>query len=214
MDIDSYGQPDAEALLRSAQGRYAERDRRTVVTEALGAAAVLMAAALIATLATSARSASIAVLAIFVVAYLAAARVKFPVGSAWTAPTQLVFVPMLFVLPTTLVPLVVVACSLGDLVPSLLKGHLSIERVFARVGDAAYTLGPVLVLVLGAGQEFSWQRWPLLLAAFGAQVVCDASWGLGRTWFAERIRPSVQLPMVWIYLTDASLSCVAVAIAA
>jgi HD-GYP domain-containing protein (c-di-GMP phosphodiesterase class II) len=216
MDIDSYDKPDAEELLRAAEERYAERNsrRRLLLTEGIAAAGILAAGALIATLATSARPASIGVLAVFVLVYLAAERVKFPVGSAWTAPTQLVFVPMLFVLPISVVPLVVAACSVADLLPSLLKGRVSADRVFARVGDSAYSLGPVLVLILGGGQVFSWQRWPLLVAAFGAQIACDAGWGLGRTWFAERIRPSVQLPMVWIYLTDGSLSCVGVAIAA
>ena len=216
MDIDSYDKPDAERLLRSAEERYSEgqHPRRLVLTEAIGAATILGADVLVATLAHSTRSASIAVFAVFVLAYLAAQHVKFPVGSAWTAPTQLVFVPMLFTLPMTLVPLVVAVCCVCDLLPSLLRGRLSLDRVLARVGDSAYSLGPVLVLVLAGGQVFSWRHWPLLVVAFGAQIACDAAWGLGRTWFAEQIRPAVQLPMVWIYSTDGCLSCVGVAIAA
>ncbi|HEY1775156.1 MAG TPA: HD-GYP domain-containing protein [Solirubrobacteraceae bacterium] len=216
MNIDSYDKADAEELLRSAEERYATHSSRrlAILTEGISAATILAAAVLIAAFTTSTRSSSIGTIVVFVLAYLAAERVKFPVGSAWTAPTQLVFVPMLFVLPMSLVPLIVVACSVGDLLPSLLKKTLSVDRLLARIGDSAYSLGPVLVLVFGGGQEFSWHRWPLLLAAFGTQIACDAGWGLGRTWFAERIRPSVQLPMVWIYLTDGSLSCVGVAIAA
>jgi HD-GYP domain-containing protein (c-di-GMP phosphodiesterase class II) len=149
-----------------------------------------------------------------VVVYLAAQRVRFPVGSAWTAPTELVFVPMLFLLPTPLVPLVVATCSVIELWPELARGHVSATRVLARIADSSYSLGPALVLVVAGHQAFSWQRWPLLLLAFAAQIVCDAGAGLARTWFAERIRPSEQLPMLWMYLTDACLACVGLLIAA
>ena len=82
------------------------------------------------------------------------------------------------------------------------------------MGDSFYALGPALVLVLFHGQTFSWNRWPLLLLAFGAQIAFDAGAGLGRTWFAERIPPCVQLPMVWLYATDACLSCIGLLVAA
>jgi putative nucleotidyltransferase with HDIG domain len=49
--------------------------------------------------------------------------------------------------------------------------------------------------------------------AFGAQVLCDSSSGLARTWCAERIAPSEQLPMLWLYLTDACLSCLGLLVA-
>lgn len=216
MDIDDYVTPEAERLLRSAQERYSDGApaRRTLITEAFGAAVFLVGAGLLAVLSAWTQSLSIAALAVTVVAYLLAARVRFPVGSAWTAPTQLVFVPMLFVLPMPLVPVIVAACSVLDLWPQALQRRLSLTRICARVGDSFYSLGPALVLVLGGHQHFSWTHWPLFLLAFGAQVVCDATAGLARTWFAERIRPSAQLPMVWLYLTDAALSCVGLLTAA
>jgi HD-GYP domain-containing protein (c-di-GMP phosphodiesterase class II) len=140
--------------------------------------------------------------------------VTFPVGSAWTHPTQLVFVPMLFVLPTPIVPLIVAACLLVDLWPHALERDISPARVFARLGDSAYSLGPALVLVLAGDQTFSWAHWPVLVLAFAAQIVCDSGAGLAPTWHAERIPSSLQLPMVWIYLTDACPSCVGLMIAA
>jgi putative nucleotidyltransferase with HDIG domain len=54
----------------------------------------------------------------------------------------------------------------------------------------------------------------MLVLAFGAQVLCDSSSGLARTWFAERIAPSEQLPMLWLYLTDACLACLGLLVAA
>ena len=216
MDLDSYGTPEAESLLRSAQERHAEHGhaRRVLLTE-LGSAVVFLAAAtLVVTQATWTRPLSFAVLGLTAVTYLVAARVRFPVGSAWTAPTQLAFVPMLFMLPTALVPLIVAGCSVIDLWPEMIGGRLSAMRIATRVGDSFYSLGPVLVLVALGEQRFAWSDWPVLLLAFAAQVVFDSSTGLARTWFAERIRPSEQLQMVWLYVTDACLSCAALAIAA
>ena len=185
-----------------------------LLTEAAGAAVFLGAGGLLAASSVRTHPLSLSALALTAVGYLVAARIRFSVGSGWTAPTQLVFVPMLFVLPTSLVPLIVAACSVIDLWPYVIRRRLSVTRVLARVGDCAYALGPALVLVLAGSPSFSWRRWPLVLVAFGAQVVCDGTGGLARTWFAERIRPSAQLPMLWLYVTDACLTCVGMAIAA
>jgi HD-GYP domain-containing protein (c-di-GMP phosphodiesterase class II) len=45
-------------------------------------------------------------------------------------------------------------------------------------------------------------------------MIVDVGAGLTRTSLAERIAPSRQLPMLWLYLTDACLSCVGLLIAA
>ena len=53
------------------------------------------------------RSLSIPLACILVAAHVVASRIKFEVGAGFTVPTQLVFIPMLFLLPTPLVPLLV-----------------------------------------------------------------------------------------------------------
>ncbi len=215
--IDSYETPVAESLLLLGRKRHSESGqirRRLLITEAATAAVFIAAAGSLAALGSPARSFSLSALAVTVVAYLVAGRVRYPVGSAWTAPTQLVFVPMLFVLPTPFVPLIVAVCSLADQLPRAVHGRLAATRVLARIGDSSYSLGPALVLVLFDGQDLSWERWPLLLLAFLAQIAFDAGAGLGRTWFAERLPPSRQLPMLWLYLIDACLSCIGLLIAA
>jgi signal transduction histidine kinase/CheY-like chemotaxis protein len=216
MLIDTYETPVGEGLLRLGRRRHASRDgvRRLLITEAAGAAAFVAAAGALAALAPSARSFSLGPFALTVAVYLAASRVEFPVGSAWTAPTQLVFVPMLFVLPTPLVPAIVAACSLADRLLHMRRGGAAPTRLLARVGDSSYALGPALVLVLAHGQTFAWWHWPLYAGALAAQVAVDAGIGLVRTWFAEGVRPSAQLPMLWLYVTDACLSCVGLLIAA
>ena len=216
MLIDSYETPGAENLLLLGRERHSDggRARRLLITEAGVAALFIAAAGSLAVFASATRTLSVSALAVTVVAYLIAGRVQYPVGSSWTAPTQLVFVPMLFVLPTPYVPLIVAACSVADRLPATLRGPVAPTRLLARIGDSFYALGPALVLVVFGAQDFSWDRWPVLLLAFAAQVAFDAGAGLGRTWFAERVPPTGQLPMLWLYITDACLSCVGLVIAA
>jgi len=216
MLIDSYQSPGAESLLQVGQARHGKGRAadRLLVTEAAAAVAFLAGASALAVLGSPSRPWSVSAVVVLVLSYVVAGRVQFPVGSAWTAPTQLVFVPMLFVLPTPFVPLIVAACSVADRLPQAITGRMPATRVLARVGDSFYALGPALVLVLAGGQEFSWARWPLLLLALLAQVTFDGGAGLGRTWFAERIAPAAQLPMLWLYATDAFLSCIGMMIAA
>ena len=214
--FDSYGTPGSETLLTLGRQRHVLQptEARLFVTEACAAATFLLGAVALAVLGTSVRSFSIWPLAATVFAYLVADKVRFQVGSAWTPPTQLVFVPMLFVLPTTFVPLIVAACFLAGQLPQALDGHLAPTRALARVGDSFYSLGPALVLVLFGAQVFSWANWPVYLLAFLAQVMFDATAGLTRTWFAEHVRPRDQLPMLWMYATDACLSCIGLLVAA
>ena len=216
MRFDSYETRAAESLLQLGRQRYLDSGdpRRLLITEASAAAAFIAAAAALAVFGSSARSVSVSALVVTVVTYLAAEQVRYPVGSAWTAPTQLVFVPMLFVLPTPLVPLIVGACSVADQLPHAIGGQLSPARTLARIADSFYSLGPALVLVLFGAQVFSWTKLPVYLLAFVAQIVFDAGAGLTRTWFAERVRPRDQLPMLWLYATDACLSCIGLLVAA
>ena len=216
MRFDSYETRATENLLQLGRQRYLDSGdpRRLLITEASAAAAFIAAAAVLAVFGSSTRSVSVSALVVTVVTYLAAEQVRYPVGSAWTAPTQLVFVPMLFVLPTPLVPLIVGACSVADQLPHAIGGQLSPARSLARIADSFYSLGPALVLVLFGAQAFSWTRLPVYLLAFVAQIVFDAGAGLTRTWFAERVRPRDQLPMLWLYATDACLSCIGLLVAA
>jgi putative nucleotidyltransferase with HDIG domain len=185
-----------------------------LLTEAITALVFLAAAIVLASVAHWNRPLHVVPLALAALAYIFAARVRFPVGSAWTAPTQLVFVPMLFILPMALVPLVVVLCSVLALWSEAAERRVTLSRLVTRIGDSAYSLAPVLVLVLAGHERFAWNDADWFALAIVVQLVLDLGTGLARTWFAERIRPAEQLQMGWLYVTELCLSCIGLSVAA
>jgi putative nucleotidyltransferase with HDIG domain len=216
MRFDSYQSPVAARLLRSARGRWISRTtaHRLLLTEGVAAALFMAAATALATLADWPGRLHLGALAVVIAGYLLAAQVTFPVAGGWTRPTQVVFVPMLFLLPAPLVPLVVAACLVLDLWPRLLDGGVNASRVLARIADSSYALGPALVFVLAGERHFDWDHLPLYALAFGAQVTFDAVTVITRTWFADRVLPSEQLEIVWTFATDWCLSCIGLLVAA
>ena len=54
----------------------------------------------------------------------------------------------------------------------------------------------------------------MLVLALVAQFTLDAAIGLGRTWWADRVRPTRQPQMLWLYFTDFCFSCVGITVAA
>jgi HD-GYP domain-containing protein (c-di-GMP phosphodiesterase class II) len=217
MDIDSYGSAEAEALLRAAQSR---RKRRVPIGhEALAygiaTAGFLGAAVAVAAVAPSTRPFSLAVFLLTVAVYATALSVRFPVGSVWANPTQLVFVPMLFVLPTSIVPAAVGLAMLLARAADLARGRITPRRLVFALGDGWYSIGPTMVLLLAGSPAFAWTHWPLYLAALVAQVGFDAAATISRVWFGERLPPRDQFPpMVWTYGVDLALSTIGLLIAA
>jgi HD-GYP domain-containing protein (c-di-GMP phosphodiesterase class II) len=148
-------------------------------------------------------------------AYVVVERVKFPVAGGWSYPTMLVFVPMLFVLPTPVVPLVALAAILLGGVPGFVSGRTPLTRLPANAADAWYSFGPALVLVLAGSGHFSWTDWPVYAAALLAQFVFDMAATVARCRIGEGIDPRVQVPLLlWVYSVDALLAPLGLAIAA
>jgi HD-GYP domain-containing protein (c-di-GMP phosphodiesterase class II) len=142
-----------------------------------------------------------------VLAYAALSRVRFHAGAGHTVPTQLVFVPMLFALPTQLVPLLVLAGMLIGNAPDYARGALHPGRALMLPGDAWHALGPALVLVLAGATSASWGDWPWYVAALGAQFALD----LGA--YAARARLALDIPgrdqlrvLGWVWVVDSLLA--------
>ena len=117
---------------------------RMLAVNVAGALAFLAGAGALALLAHPARALNLALAAAFVVGYILAGRANFIVGTSSAAPTHLVFVPMLLLLPTPYVPLIVaVAMILGDLI----RPHGGKDWLILPIADAWFSLAPAAVLI-------------------------------------------------------------------
>jgi HD-GYP domain-containing protein (c-di-GMP phosphodiesterase class II) len=200
--------PEAGGLIEDARARATERlaarDSRTTLFGTLAFVAVAVPFAL---LAPSERTVSPGVLVLLVVAYALAARVEFEVGSGFAVPTQVVFVPMLFLLPVALVPLCVAVgfllCSGLDHVRRRVHG----ERALLEVFSAWHALGPALVLAVAGEPAPTWSVLPLLAVVLLAQFAFDFASSAVRARFAFDVSARAQLRLTApVYLVDAALA--------
>ena len=173
-----------------------------------------LTAVALATLLPTDRTPSIATLLLLVVTYAVAFRLDFEVATGNAVPTQVVLVPMFFVLPAGWVPLAVAAAITIASLADVARGRLHADRVFLRVGNAWHTVGPALVLGLAPEGPPSLSRWPLYLAALAAQFAVDFVAAEVREWVVLGVPPKVQLrAMGWVYAIDAGLAPIGLAVA-
>ena len=147
-------------------------------------------------------------------AYAAAFRLEFEIGSGTAVPTELILVPMLFVLPTGWVPFAVAAGVLLASSIECLRGTLHLERLVLRLLNASYAIGPALVLGLAGEGPPSLGQWPLYLAALAAQFALDFAVTAARQWTTLGVPPKHHLrAMASVYVIDAGLAPVGLAVA-
>jgi putative nucleotidyltransferase with HDIG domain len=210
MKLDSYDDPAAQALLNA----YDERTRRAAAgrerwVEAVSGLSFLVCATALAVAAPWSTPLSAMALVACAAAYLSFARVTFSVSDGTTVPTQVVFLPMLFALPTPLVPLLVGILGFVVRLTESRADGTNVRRSLLAFGDSWYALAPALVLVVGDAQQFDWTHWPIFAAAVGAQLAVDATNGVLRGWLIDRIAPLVQVRLfAWLYVIDLELSAV------
>src|SRR5205823_6378364 len=115
-------------------------------------------------------------------------------------PTQLAFVPMLFVLPPEIAPaLVAVGRVLGGL-PEFARGELPRDRVVSRLNDSWHAIGPALVLTAAGVRGAHWSDWGWWLIALVAQLAFDFVSSSAREYFGTGRAPEMQvreLALVW-----------------
>ena len=191
--------------------RVAKRERVSVF---VSAGAFLATAGALAALMPTDRAPGILAGVLLVAVYALAFELDFEIGSGSAVPTQLVLVPMLFVLPAGLVPLAVAAgVVLGSLIECA-RGSLHLEKVFMRLVNCWYAIGPALVLGFAGEPTPSLGHWPLYLAALGSQFALDYGSAALREWTALGVPPKVQLrAMGWVYMIDGGLATVGLAVA-
>ena len=139
--------PVAERLLEESRerGRGRLRGGERTVRWLWAVAFLAVAAALAATTPPSAHI-DIFLLAALLLSFAVASRIEFEVGSGFAVPTELVLVPMLFLLPAEIVPLVVAAALVLGQAPDYILGRAPLERVAVPIGNASFALGPAAVI--------------------------------------------------------------------
>ena len=150
------GDPLAADLVERARERARRRMGTLEERVALAIAATFVAAATAAAIFLPAvRPFSPVAAVLAVAAYAVASRVQCEVRNNFAAPTQLVLVPMLFVLPPRDVPLLVAA---GYIAGELHRRTHAFSHTSIDVANAWYSLGPAVVLAFGASGRPAWHH--------------------------------------------------------
>ena len=206
--------PQVEAALQDLLEEARERPQRPLsgrelrVELAFAAAFVVIAAGLLLLLPTS-RPLDVADAVALTFLYAIASRVEFATGAGSTVPTQLAFVPMLFFLPLAAVPLFVAAGLLLGRLPRYVRGRTPPDRALVELGDALYSIGPVVVLSAAGADLPSLGDWPVYVAALAAQFAIDTGCSTARSWLGFGVPPRLALAELgWICLADALLAAV------
>jgi len=189
-------------------------DRELRAEAAVAAAFIIASVTLAVTLPGRAAPHAGAVAALFVALYALTSRIEFDVGAGYGTPTQLILIPMLYALPAGWVPLLVAGAWVLGKLPAIIDGSRAPDRVVAAVANSWHAFGPALVFALARLAVPRWSDWPLLLAALGAQLVCDLGASVAREWLRLGEFPRLPVRLLGaVYLTDVCLTPIGFAVA-
>jgi hypothetical protein len=180
-----------EGLVEQSRARVARAlgDREIRPTVATAAAFVATSVALLVWLPTARPSAGLGIMIALVACYALAARVQFEVAFASAVPTQLVFIPMLFLAPLHVVPLLVALGFVLSKLPEHLRGDWHIGRAGLHLVTAWHAVGPVLVLAALGSPSPTLNHLPLIAVAVAAQFALDFASSATRGFAALGIGP-------------------------
>jgi HD-GYP domain-containing protein (c-di-GMP phosphodiesterase class II) len=206
---DEHAPIEAQRARRNRPLGRGERLSAALLGGAFAAVAVPLAIFL-----PSDRSPSLLVYVALIGSYIAAFRLDFEVGTGFSVPTQLLLVPMLFILPLGQVPLSVAgAIVLANLVDGARKLR-HVERTLAQAGNAWHVVGPVAVLAAAGATTPRLHDWPIYVAALAAQFALDFAAVAVRGRLAFGIAPREQLrSFAPVWLMDSALAPVGLAVA-
>lgn len=206
--------PDLEELLAESGRREPEPLKRRERTSETGLGLLLIAFSLAIAASDGNWDVRVGPAVVLTLMYAVACRVRFHVGAGYTVPTQLVLVPMLFVLPPGLVPLFVAVGFFLARLFDVVRGTSHPDRLLLAPANAWHAIGPAMVFALADPGPPDWGDGWIYLAAFGAQVVSDFGISPLREWLGLGIPPSTQMAvMARIYLVDALLTPIGLMVA-
>jgi HD-GYP domain-containing protein (c-di-GMP phosphodiesterase class II) len=191
--------------------RLALRERRSLW---VSAGAFLACATVMALVFPTERSPGALATLLLIAVYALAFRLDFEIGTGSAVPTQLVLVPMLFVLPTGIVPLAVAAGVIIGSLTEYVRGGLHFARVFMRLVNCWHAIGPAVVFALAGEPSPNLGDWPIYVLALGSQFALDYGSAALREWSALGVPPKVQFrAMGWVYMIDSGLATTGLAFA-
>jgi putative nucleotidyltransferase with HDIG domain len=141
-----------------------------------------------------------------------ATRVLFETPFGFTVATQLAFVPMLFAVPLAIVPLAFAGSLAISVLPDVLAGRQRVVTLLRVPGNSWSSIFPCLVFA-AAGVAPASAGPVLLIGALAAQFVGDFAQSALYFGIAREAGLRAQLRESWVYLIDAALSGVGLAVA-
>ena len=196
------------ASLRQRRSRMSQRERLATLRST-----AVFAAAVAALWVTNPPHGILVVQTVLCVLVLAlATRVEFDTPFGFTVPTQLAFVPLVFVVPLAIVPLAVVAALSIERLERVRRGALPPSRLLRAVPNAWFAIGPVAVFAIAdvaprhAGPV-------LLIVALGAQIGVDFLAARVHDMMTGSGSVRAQLRESWVYVVDVALSGVGLVVA-
>jgi diguanylate cyclase (GGDEF)-like protein len=159
-----------EDARQRARGRLAGREQIVTLGSALGFVGAALALYLAA---PAGRHAGAGVAALLVISYAVLSRAEFELASGTVLPTELVLVPMLFLVPPGEVPLLVALGFVLAGLPEMARGDVHPMRVFVRLSYSWYATGPALVFAVARPGAPAWGDAGVYALALGAQLAFD-----------------------------------------
>jgi len=147
------------------------------------------------------------------VALIFALRAEIDMGSGFTVPSQLAFVPLLFTLPPSLAPVAVVLALVIAYLPDVVRGELRPVRLLRFLGSAWFSIGPAAVLSAAPAVSPADAAPLVLIAALAAQLVCDFGGSAAMELLLRGTSLREQLREAWVYAVDLALTPVGLLIA-
>jgi len=142
-----------------------------------------------------------------VLTYAVLAEIRLQLGSGFTGPTQLILVPMLFLVPPLAVPVLVAIGELLGEVRGIAGRRSHPERALVALNDSWHSVGPALVVWAFAPSR----EWYVFVLAVAAQFATDFAATAAREWVGTRLPPTRLVAVIGlIYAVDALLTPVGV----
>jgi HD-GYP domain-containing protein (c-di-GMP phosphodiesterase class II) len=117
-----------------------------------------------------------------VVGYASVSRIRFECSDVFVSAEQVVFFPMLVLMPIETVPLLVCAARLLAVVPDVVAGSWHRERLLTAISESWFSVGPVLVIAALAAGSPTLDQWAIYALAFAAEVAVDLGGARLREW--------------------------------